>query len=117
MTGLASGAPAKSGITKPGSSFMEKQIAFAVKEGKQVCVTQPAGDVITGWVMGMDAYHWGVVDSIGRVHLVHKSNTLTITPTLLDQAPEYARTMVEPVVAPFRDTVMRDYFKQASPAN
>jgi hypothetical protein len=55
------------------SSFSDKQILAAAKHSKVVTVSLPSGETVEGWICGLDAFHWGVVDSSGRVYLIHKS--------------------------------------------
>lgn len=101
------------GAPKRGSAFSDKQIAFAVKDGKPVRVYFDDCLQIQGWICGIDDYHWGVVDASGEVNLVHKSvGRLTILSEPMGIPPE-----VEAIVAPCRDYVMREFFKTPAPAN
>lgn len=97
-----------------GSTFSDRQIFAAVKDGRAIEFVLPATTErkVIGWVYGVDDYHWGVVDQRGSTFLVHKSAPLLqILPARLDQLSEHVRDCVEPLVAPFRAYVMREHFK------
>lgn len=65
-----------------------------------------------GWVYGMDDFHWGIVGADGTTQLVHKSAPqLVFTPHLLSKQSKDVRAVVEPIVEPFYDRVMRDVYR------
>jgi hypothetical protein len=99
-----------------GSSFSDRQIAQTVKDGTAVRVTTLGDDgpeSITGWVFGMDDFHWGIVDGHGNKYLVHKtapSLQIVDYPTLGTYAEK--RDEIEALVEPFRRSVLRNHFGQ-----
>lgn len=106
-----SGTASRSLTNRRGSTFTDKQIAFSVRERRAVRAHLLGGvEAVSGWVCGMDDYHWGVVDGKGDVHLVHKSSSITITRESVELPSE-----AEAVVAPFRDSEwMKAHFGQTS---
>lgn len=66
---------------KAGSSQSTKAVAVAAKERRIVCVRTPSLHV-DGMLVGMDDYHWVILDRRHTTHLVHKSlGTLSIFPS------------------------------------
>lgn len=98
--------------SRRGSDFSDRQIYQAVKQGKAVQFVTVCGEKVTGWVFGMDDYHWGVVTPTGEVHCVHKSAPLmTVTDHLLERQAVGTREDIEPLVQPFYERVMREHFR------
>lgn len=95
-----------------GSSLSDKQVAFAVRDGKAVTATLSTGEKITGHVFGSDDYHWSIVTVSGDIVLVHKSSPSLKIHT--DPSIEAATDVVQRLVSSFRAAVMRDHFKQDS---
>lgn len=104
--------------SRSGSFFADKQIAYAVRDGVAVEVTLVGGQSVIGWVFGTDNYHWGLVSRMGEVSLIHKSAPcLKITEHKLSREPQDVQDVVNDLVGPFRDYVMREHFgKTAVPA-
>lgn len=97
-------------VTHAGSRMSDRQIGWAVREGRRVTALV-AGHEVAGYVCGSDSYHWALVRPDGQVCLVHKSSTVVIGHDGdLDAEPEDVRSRVEPVVAAFRQSVLRDQF-------
>lgn len=95
---------------RQGSTMSDRQVAYAVKDGRMVTVTLPDGQEITGYIFGKDDYHWALVTPDGEVALVHKSApALRISATSsLSGAVESVRDMVEI----YRQHVISTYFNQ-----
>lgn len=103
------GAPSR-GKARKGSAQSDRQVAFAVKDGKAVTASLFPGREIRGFVIGADDFHWSVVDEDGRVHLVHKSSpalSIDAEPSI-DQANAQIRDMVED----FRAYIIREHFNR-----
>lgn len=98
-----------------GSNASDKQIAHAVADSRQVQVGVN-GSTINGYVMGMDDYHWVVVDTKTTVHLVHKSAPLfTIGRRTLSDELQTVQDELTPMLAPFQQFVLRELLGQTSP--
>jgi hypothetical protein len=91
-----------------GSSVSTKQLAYAVKERRQITLQPAAGQPITGWLCGLDDYHYFVVDSDGAQYLVHKTGTVVQLHAETSTPPD----QVCPVFEPFRESVLRNQFSQ-----
>lgn len=82
----------------------DKQLAYAVEHNIPVTFrllgSNPTVDV-TGWVSGMDDYHWSVVDADNQVRLIHKGTALVEPGRESQEPPEE----VEKTIAPFRKWV------------
>lgn len=97
-------------VPHAGSRMSDRQIGWAVRGGRRVTALV-AGHEVAGYVCGSDSYHWALVRPDGQVCLVHKSSTVVIGHDGdLDAEPEGVRARVELVVAPFRQSVLRDQF-------
>jgi hypothetical protein len=60
--------------TKRGSAVSDRQIFHAVKDGRPVQAVLGSGEKIPlAYVLGVDDYHWALIDHDLSVHLVHKS--------------------------------------------
>lgn len=95
--------------TKRGSEFSDKQIAYAVRDRRQVIAHMSGGVKIVGYIFGSDDYHWGIVGVSGdKTVLVHKSSVCLEISSLNAQPTERARELTEP----FRDYVMKNVFGQ-----
>lgn len=95
-----------------GSALSRKQIARSVLNGQQVTCTSAGIEVATGYVFGMDDFHWAVVSPGGETTLVHKAGThVKIHPDhTYDGLPEDQRETLEPMIRPFRDFVSKSVF-------
>lgn len=112
-----SAAASTKGAPRRGSSFSDKQIAHAVKDGRAVEVLFCDGSTAIGFVYGADDFHWGLVTLDGRRLLVHKSTPrLVFTEHLLEHQGGSVRERIEPLVSGFRDYVLREVFNQTEPA-
>ena len=106
----ALGSPAN-GTRKQGSSVSSKQLARTVKDGRKVSFWLSSGLEISGYISGMDDYHWFLVTPENRKHLIHKGLASLIT--LHDEstyATEPLWELLEQTIAPFRDHVLAHYF-------
>lgn len=105
---------------KRGSAASDKQIAFAVRDGHPVQVRLANGEhlVTLGYVIGVDDYHWVVIDHDLCTHLVHKSAPcVTILSHLsLDQDSHPNVSAIREAAAGFRERVLKDHFNQQTPA-
>jgi len=90
-----------------------RQIAQSVKDGRRISV-RVEGEVITGYVGGMDDYHWLIVaptdDGGVTTTLIHKSAPLVHLHPESTYAEESGLAAMEQIIAPFRGMVMRTYF-------
>lgn len=100
-----------SGKAKSASHFSDKQIAHTVKDSQAIEVTLPSGDSVVGWVYGMDAYHWGVIDQAGVCHVLHKTGaSFRIHDLVIEDLPEDRSKVIEATTRSFRAYVMRTFF-------
>lgn len=80
-----------------------KQIARSVHDGRLVTFHIPGSENISGYVAGMDDFHWLVLTPDGKEHLVHKSGASVVT---IASQPTYAEEVLhadlERVIEPFR---------------
>lgn len=88
----------------------EKQIAHAVREGRKVTVYLPSGREVSGYVMGMDDFHWALCTADLDVLLVHKSTDAIRIHTHTTFKTESKVEEIEERVAPFRDWVLKNHF-------
>lgn len=91
-----------------GSSLSDRQVAFAVRDGRMVTATLSSGEVVEGYIMGTDDYHWALVTADERVVLIHKSAPslcINRTSSIEDQSVE-----VQNLATPFRRVVMETHF-------
>lgn len=109
-------APGKSKPVRPGSTMSAKQIAQTVKDGRRVVFTTAVGEV-DGYVGGMDDFHWLVVTPDAVRHLVHKSACLVTLSNVSTLWDEELVDVIDKVVAPFRQWVLRTYFGHSANPN
>lgn len=102
-----------------GSMFADKQMYQAVKDLRAVEIwTAEGGPAVTGFIYGMDDYHWGLVDCTGLTMMVHKTASLVrFLGYTLDALPRDQQDKVLPVVQPFRNRVLREVFNQQTSAD
>lgn len=90
-----------------------KQIARTVLNGQQVTfLTAMSVEIATGYVYGMDDYHWAVVSPTGDTTLVHKAGThvrVHSEHTYEDESTE-AREHLDGLVLPFRQWAEQTVF-------
>jgi hypothetical protein len=102
-----------------GSEMSSKQLARTVVHGRKVTFRFPTGDPISGYLGGMDDFHWLVVaPESGLKHLIHKGSACIIT--LADThtyESEPLRDQMEKVIGPFRRYVEEVFFGRTSPAS
>lgn len=92
---------------KRGSEFSDKQVAYAVRDRRQVIAHMSGGVKITGYIFGSDDYHWGIVGvTAAETVLVHKSSVCLVISSLDSEPPERVRELTEP----FRAYVMEKFF-------
>lgn len=78
-----------------------KQLARTVVDGRILTFTPVSGAPVTGYLAGMDDYHWLVVTPYDEQVLVHKSaSKIDIGAKTYNQ--ETLRADLERVIAPFR---------------
>lgn len=69
---------------------------------------------VTGFLCGMDSYHWKVVedkDGTVEVHLIHKTHAMVTVlegETPWTDLPDEQRVRIEHIVAPFHKSVLSD---------
>lgn len=101
----------RTGRSRRGSDVSERQIAFAVRDGKAVTAMLPDGRGLRGYVIGIDDYHWVIIEpDTEQVHLVHKSSpVLSIAKdSTLDGEPK----AIKEACSSFRSKVTQEYFNQ-----
>lgn len=102
-----------------GATTSNKQLARTVVDGRLVTFHLPGGlEPITGYVCGMDDFHWMVVTGTLEKHLIHKGAAPLIT--LSDEstfASEHDRESLEGVVGPFRRWVEAEFFGRSPVAS
>lgn len=97
-----------------GSGMSTKQLAYSVLHGKKVTATCTTGQTESGYLAGMDDYHWFVLVPDGsnvRQVLVHKTAPhveISTAPTYDDEDGDLLRVM-EPIIRPFRDKLSERY--------
>jgi hypothetical protein len=101
--------------SRPGSSTSTKQIVQTVKDGRKVYFKTVVGD-ISGYVAGMDDYHWMVVTPAENLttHLVHKSAPLISLGRASTYQDEDTKEEMDKIIAPFRQWVLRTYFGRSA---
>jgi hypothetical protein len=101
-----------------GSDMSSKQLARTVLHGRAVTFRFPSGDAVTGYLCGMDDFHWMVVTSDGLKHLIHKGSASVIT---MADTPSYNSEPLcdemEAVVGPFRRFVEEVLFGRTPSAS
>lgn len=84
-----------------------KQMARTVLDGRMVSFRWPASNAeVTGYLCGMDDFHWMVIEPSTTKHLVHKGQTPMIsfaTKKTYDGEPNKAA--LEQVIGPFREAL------------
>lgn len=101
------------GAARRGSTTSDREIAFAVRTGQQVTFHPAVGDPVTGYVCGMDDFHWKVIvpSNHNSIELIHK----TAPRVQVHPEPTYDQDKteaIEKIVAPFRSWVMKEFFQQ-----
>lgn len=87
-----------------------KQLARTVLDGRILTFTPLVGDPITGYLCGMDDFHWMVVTSRGTKHLIHKASAPVIDFGVCQYDEEPNHPVLEQIVAPFRNFVASEFF-------
>jgi hypothetical protein len=88
-----------------------KQLARTVMHGRAITFRFPSGEDITGYLCGMDDFHWMVVTADCQKHLIHKGSASVITLADTDSYDsEPRRDEMEEVIGPFRRFVSEAYF-------
>lgn len=89
---------------RSGSAMSDKQLARTVLDGRILTFTTSTGDIVTGYLGGMDNYHWLVVTPQKEQVLVHKS-----APKIKIGDKSYANEQyqdgLEKVIRPFRQNL------------
>lgn len=94
----------KKGGEPTGSAVSTKQLAYTVRDGRIVAF-HLEGQVIAGYLAGMDGYHWLVITPSLEIHLVHKSCARVDLGKLDQKASlpnEANKDEIERLVLPFR---------------
>lgn len=87
-----------------------KQLARTVIDGRLLTFTPLVGEQITGYLCGMDDFHWMVITPSGSTHLVHKASAPVIDFGLCRYPEEPNLRLLEKVVGPFRRFVEAEFF-------
>jgi hypothetical protein len=94
----------KKGGEPIGSGVSTRQLAYTVRDGRKVTF-HLEGQVLSGYLAGMDGYHWLVITPALEIHLLHKS-CARVDLGKLDQEPslpnEANKDGIERLVLPFR---------------
>ena len=94
---------------RSGAGLSTKQMARTVVDGRAVTFTLVNSVEVSGFLCGMDDYHWMVVTPAGQRHLVHKAAAILITfADSCSYRSEQRHSALEEIVAPFRRFVERD---------
>lgn len=94
---------------KQGSTMSSKQLAMTVVKAQQITITTSTGDVVSGYLGGMDDFHWMVVDLNADVVLVHKSAPKIEINSGCESYSELPNhTLIEKIVRPFRDSLQEE---------
>lgn len=106
--------PTSAAPRRVGSSMSNKQLARTVLDGKPVTFRFAKDDQVTGYLCGMDDFHWLIIESSGEKHLIHKGSAPRIT---LGDSASYADEanikILEQVIGPFRRYVEQTFFGRA----
>jgi len=99
-------------IKKTGSYVSEKQMARAAIEGQLIKFKFTSGSAFEGYLSGMDAYNWLVVNKSGTTHIVHKTNVelLEITNQFLFQEDRETLENVTLVAETFWKFCEKEFF-------
>ena len=95
---------------RSGSAMSTKQLARTVLDGRLLTFTPLVGEPITGYLCGMDDFHWMVVTPYGSKHLVHKASAPVIDFGDCRYIEEPDHPVLEKVVGPFRRFVEAEFF-------
>jgi hypothetical protein len=88
-----------------------KQLAKTVLDGRRVTFRFPSGEMVEGYLCGMDDYHWMVITSEGKKHLVHKGSASIIDLADINSySGERKHSDLERVVGPFRRFMEAEFF-------
>jgi hypothetical protein len=94
----------KKGGEPSGSAVSTKQLAYTVRDGRKVTFYLE-GRVLSGYLAGMDGYHWLLITPELKIFLIHKSCAFVDLGTL-DEEPslstEKNKDEIERLVLPFR---------------
>lgn len=107
---------------RTGAALSTKQLIRTVLDGRKVTFHLHGGLEVTGYLCGMDDFHWMVVTPGGEQYLIHKASAPLID--LSDSAKKYAsepsevHRRLEKVVGPFRRYVEVEFFgRTGAPAS
>ena len=84
-----------------------KQMARTVLDGRMVTFTWPqSGAMVTGYLCGMDDFHWMVIEPSTTKHLVHKGQSPLISfAAKKSYDGELNKAALEQVIGPFREAL------------
>lgn len=101
-----------------GSEHSRKQIGYSVANGQAVTFISPAGERVTGYVIGMDDFHWSVVTVELETWGVHKAGTwFKVHPEhSYENLHEDTKHQLDAMVIPFRQWVAEHVLGQQPPA-
>lgn len=97
-------------MANPDSGLSKKQLTASAVKGRMVTFhISFTEETISGYLCGMDDFHWMVITPSGSKHLIHKANVSVVD---LLESPTYANEEnheeLESVVAPFRDWIDKE---------
>ena len=86
-----------------------KQLAHAAVAGRKVTFhfAAPTLEPITGYLCGIDDFHWMVVTPSGEQHLIHKSVARVDLHSESTYDDEFLKDVLDRTVLPFRDFLVR----------
>lgn len=79
-----------------------KQLARTVLDGKKVTFRVANEEPVTGYLCGMDDFHWMVLTADGEQHLIHKTAPMISLSSVATYADEPGREQMEKIIGPFR---------------
>ena len=114
MPSPRSAEPASRRSRARGAHVSTKQLARAVSEGRLITCRTSVGDV-TGYLCGMDDYHFVVITPAGRQVMVHKAQApIVVLHSESTYSEEQNIVSLETIVGPFRQYVEKTYLGRAT---
>lgn len=93
-----------------GAEVSNRTMASAAIDMQSMRFTFSPDWFIDGYLAGMDAYHWKVVDGNGDIHLIHKGSVMVSIggdAPPLDELDADQRTLIEGIAGPFREHLLK----------
>lgn len=100
------------------SHLSTKQLARTVMDGRRVTFRVGTDEAFTGYLCGMDDFHWMIVTPMAEKYLIHKASTPAVQ--ISDESTyssEICHRQLEEVVGPFRRWVEDEIFGRRASAS